>query len=176
MFNLYALFHVNQAEQEMDDELRFHLEKQIEQNVARGMSAEEARNAALKTFGNIGAIKEECRDAWHVRFIQELVQDVRYGLRQLRRNPGFTAVAVLTLALGIGVNTSMFSVVNTLLLRHAPYPKADRLVRVYRTTPQSKTTGIMRGGLSRLRSWRVPLESPRALCAWRAKWRLPPWA
>jgi len=127
MFNLRALFHKKRAEQEMDDELRFHLEKQIEQNVARGMSAEDARYAALRQFGNLGAVKEECRDSWGVRMISELGQDLRYGLRQLRRNPGFTAVAVLTLAIGIGLNTIIFSVVNALLFRPLPVNHPEQI-------------------------------------------------
>ncbi|HXH48346.1 MAG TPA: ABC transporter permease [Terriglobia bacterium] len=128
MFNLRALFQKKRAEQEMDDELRFHLEKQTEQNIARGMSEEEARFAALRTFGNVGHVKEECRDTWGARFIQELAADFRYGLRQLRRNPGFTVVAVLTLALGIGANAAIFSVLYRNLIRPLPYPNADRLV------------------------------------------------
>src|SRR5574340_1536601 len=90
MFSLRARLHKSRAEQEMEDELRFHLEKQIEQNIARGMSPKEAHYAALRQFGNVGQIKEECRDRWGVRVINEFLQDVRYGLRQLRRNASST--------------------------------------------------------------------------------------
>jgi macrolide transport system ATP-binding/permease protein len=133
MLNLRALLHKKRAEQDLDDELRFHLERQIEQNVAQGMSLEEAHYAALRTFGNMGAIKEECRDSWGVRFINELLQDVRYGLRQLRHNPSLTAVAILTLALGIGANTAIFTVVNSLLFRPLPVEQPGQLVAVFTT-------------------------------------------
>ncbi len=142
MFNLRALFHKNRAEREMDDELRFHLEKQIEQNVAQGMGEEEASYVALRQFGNVGEIKEECRNSWGVRFINELLQDVCYGLRQFRRNPGFTVVAVLTLALGIGANTAIFSVVNGVLLRPLSYPNPDRLVQIYERSARIKELSV----------------------------------
>ena len=126
-----ALFHRPQLEIQMDDELRFHLEKQIEQNLAWGMSAEEARYAAIRQFGNVSQVKEECRDSWGARFITELAQDLRYGIRQLRRNPGFATVAILTLALGIRATTALFTIVRSVLLEPLPYKDSGRLLRLY---------------------------------------------
>ncbi len=142
MFNLRVLLHKSRAEREMDEELRFHLEQQTEHNITNGMDPEEARFSALRTFGNVEQTKEECRDTWGSRFINELMQDLRYGFRQLRRNPGFTVVAVLTLALGIGANTAIFSVVNGVLLSPLPYPHPDRLVALYSRTAQFSNSSI----------------------------------
>ncbi len=125
-----SLFRKNRAEQELDEELRFHLGKLVEENVAKGMTPEEARYAALREFGGVEQLKEECRDSWGVRMISEVVQDIRYGLRQLRRNPGFTIVAMLTLALGIAANTTIFSAVSAILLRKPPVRNPDRLCAI----------------------------------------------
>lgn len=127
-----SLFHRSRVEMELNDELRFHLEKLTEQNVSKGMAPEEARFAALRELGGVEQIKEECRDMRRVNFIQDLIQDVHYGLRQLRRNPGFTAVAIITLALGIGANTAIFSIVDSVFLRPLAFPHADRICVVDR--------------------------------------------
>ena len=117
---LRSLFRRQQVDQDLKDELRDHLELQIEQNLLRGMSPEDARSSAVRALGAVTQIEERCRDVRGVNSIQDFFQDLRYGLRQLRRSPGYSALAILCLTLGIGANASVFSWVEGLLFR--PYP------------------------------------------------------
>jgi len=131
LFLLRSLFRRENVESELDDELRFHLEQEVEKYVQSGMTREEAMRQARLAFGGLEQVKEECREARGVHFIETLFQDVRYGLRTLQKTPGFTAVAVLTLALGIGACTAIFSAVNPILFKPLPYPHADRIMMIW---------------------------------------------
>jgi predicted permease len=120
-----------QAEQELEKELRFHLEQQIEENRTRGTTGNEAHYAALRRLGNISQIQEECRDMRRTNYIENFLQDLRYACRSLVNNPAFTLVMVLTLALSIGANSAIFSVIDGVLLKPLPYHQPDRLFRIF---------------------------------------------
>src|SRR5436190_7662834 len=124
---LRALFRKEKLDAEMDDEMRSHIEMQTQENIEAGMNPEEARYAALRQFGWVESIKETCREQRGVSWIENLGQDIRYGARMLRKNPGFTAVAVLSLALSIGAGTAIFSLVNAILLGSLPVPNPNEL-------------------------------------------------
>jgi putative ABC transport system permease protein len=128
---LRSLLRREQADQELDGELREHLERATEEFIATGMTAEEARRRARLDLGGIEQTKEKCRDTRQVSWIQDFVQDLVYALRILRKSPGFTCVAIVTLALGIGATTAVFSVLNPILFASLPYPHASRVMMIW---------------------------------------------
>jgi hypothetical protein len=135
------LLHRKQMEERLDKELRFHFDQLTADLVARGHAPDEARRQARLAFGGPEQVKEDCRDVRGTRWLEELAQDVRYTLRTLRQRPGFAAVALTTLALGIGATTVMFTVINGVLLKPLPYARPDRLVQLLEHTTWSTQYG-----------------------------------
>ena len=142
---LRTIFKRIRVEQELEEEFQFHIEQRIEVEVARGLSPEQAHRVALQAMDGLEKRKEECRDMRRVHFIDDFLRDLQFPGRNLRRSPGFAALAVLIMALGIGANTAVFSVVNGVLLKPLSYHDPDRIV----TLTDLPTTGEARSALSK---------------------------
>src|SRR6266853_5205511 len=130
-----ALWHRRELDRQLDREMQFHIDQQTEDLIAAGMNREEARRRSMVAFGGRDVFKEQCRDESGVRWIEDMWRDLGYGVRLLRGSPMFTLVAVLSLALGIGANTAIFSLLDTVMLRSMPVVEPERLVEIMRYHP-----------------------------------------
>jgi len=142
---------------DLDRDIEDHLQRETEDNIARGMPPTEARLAALRKFGNITLAKEDTRGVWSLTWLEQMLRDVRYAVRTLRLNPVFTAVAVLTLALGIGMNTAVYSVIHAVLFRPLSYPHGERLLWVSNHHPRVGDLTILR--LADVLAWQQRAQS-----------------
>ena len=141
------LFSRRQMYGELSDEIREHLEEKVEELVAGGMARKDAEAAARRDFGNVALVEEDGRDVWRWLTIENFLMDVRFGLRMLRRNPGFTLAGLLTIAIGIGANAAVFSVVNSVLLKPLNYPKSEELVFLHQIAPGAPGLADFENGL-----------------------------
>ena len=132
---------------QLDEEFRFHIERQVAENLAAGMSPEAARYAALRAFGNPALLREQTRARWNWFRAEQFLREIRYGVRTLRRTPGFAIIAVLVMALGIGANVALFTVVRGVLLKPLPFKDPDRLMMLYENNLKEYNFNVVAGGV-----------------------------
>jgi predicted permease len=164
-----TLFRRRSETERLNDELQFHMDQQIAENVAAGMKPEEARTSALRRFGNPTLVRDQARSTWSWNWLEVCVRDVRYGVRTLTRSPGFAMVAVLVMALGIGATTSLFTIVRAVLLKPLPFREPDKLVMVYehfraRDASDNQFNVVSPGDF---RDWREQTHGFEGMAAWR---------
>jgi hypothetical protein len=157
---LQLLLHRGREAGRLDAELQDHLKHQIAENLASGMGAEEARQAALRSFGNPTLLREQARESWSWNWVEALIRDVRIGTRTLLRTPGFALTAILVMALGIGANVALFTLVRSVLLRPLPFADQDRLVQVFEARADGRSNPVVS------RAWRL---RNRLSMTWRAR-------
>ena len=161
-----SLFRRQRVEEELDEEIRYHLERQIAEGLKDGLAPDEARYAALRAMGAVARSKEESRDLQPARFFDDVVGDLRYAARALFRSPGFAVLAIVIMAVGIGANSAVFSVVNAVLLQPLPYPGADRIVML-RTSFLSQGESQALVSIANFRDWRDQSSSFEAMSSYR---------
>jgi predicted permease len=162
-----ALFRRDRETARLNDELQFHLEQQVSENIAKGMSAAEARSAALRRFGNPTLLRDQARSTWSWNWLEICVRDVRYGLRTLSRSPGFAVIAILVMALGIGATTSLFTIVRSVLLKPLPFRDPNNLVMVYEHFRVSTGDGLNPVSPGDFQDWRAKTHGFEDMAAWR---------
>ena len=163
---LRSMVRRRRVEDELNEEFQYHLERQIDEGLQAGLAPTEARNAALRAMGAVDKSKEECRDLRSANFVTDFLGDLRYAGRALRRSPGFAVLAIVIMALGIGANTAVFSVVNAVLLKPLAYPGSDRIVTL-RTTFLATGSSQALVAIANFRDWREQTVSFEAMATYR---------